>query len=329
MQKDPSKKDATIVLVSSILVVALVVVSVAYALVVSRMGQPDMTGSVGEGSNVRLSVPSTSALALVPDPTQRWWEYNPNAGEGEVPASYDDDGELHDGWNSEVSYRLQEGRFSESGVRSSTAYGCHVALDFSVSYPQLIDAGEHTDEVNEALRSSALSFVRQYWDEPSSEDVNMVKGVAELDTTGVPEGADLLLSDDVVWTVTYNTEDFISVSFSDSFCLGSNAGEYIRLRCVNANLRTGELYAFDDVLTMNEALANQFVDALVGNSGTDENGDGMVADEECYSVAIIGRSAWVDALMGRGSYARRVIPSFFVDEQGRVNMGVTYWLSNW
>ena len=43
---------------------------------------------------------------------------------------------------------------------------------------------------------------------------------------------------------------------------------------------------------------------------------------------IIGHEAWVQALMGEGEYASRMNTTFFVDEKGRPNLGVTYFLGN-
>ena len=40
---------------------------------------------------------------------------------------------------------------------------------------------------------------------------------------------------------------------------GSIFGEFENVRTVNVNLRTGEVYSFDDVLHMTDGIANQFV----------------------------------------------------------------------
>lgn len=242
--------------------------------------------------------------------------------------SSDDDGELHDGWDGSVSYSVREERYQRDETADSADYRMPVHYEIDVAYPQLEGAGSYTDSLNEALRECALTFVRDYCDEPSDEAVGIVRDVVNLSQPDDGSQPEAYLSSEVDWAITYNTEDFVSVSFSDSFCIGSFAGEYLHLRCVNANLKTGELYRYDRVLAMNEQIANQFVDTLVANAGEDSDGDGVVSDAECFVVDIIGREAWVQALMGQGDYAHRVMPTFFVDEKGRVNLGVSFWLGS-
>lgn len=336
---------------AAIFVTAAVIIGIVFALIASETGLPSDMGTVRVGSDTTMDPPSSYPLSVVPDPVELWENYDPSehtvtptwnwnfvtpdpvtpdpvTGEPVEPVVSDDDGELHNGWNDAVSYRVREGRDAESGIKSSADYGMHVAVDFDVTYPQLLGDGEHIEEINEVLRDTALSFVNEYWEHPTKDAIERVKTSVEVSTLGVPEDADALLSSDVTWAVTYNNEDFISVSFSDSFCIGSFSGEYLRLRCVNANLKTGEVYTFDDVMRMDETIAARFVDTLLVNAGEDDNGDGQVTEDECFSVSIIGRQAWIDALMGRGDYAHRVVPTFFVDEKGRVNLGVSYWLGN-
>lgn len=286
----------------------------------------------GEPSNdaVQVKHPSSSPLDLVPDPE----DLEAGGGSGsqgtpsQSPASSDDDGELHNGWDSSVSYELQEERFTREGEEQLDAYGMTITLDLDVSYPQLVNAGEHTEELNALLRDTAMTFTEKFVDNPSDDAIELVKSVAGTEGPLSVSESDALLSSHVTWAVTYNTDDFVSVSFSDDYCIGSYAGEYLRLRCVNMNLRTGETYAFDDVLTMNEEIAQRFVDTLAVNNGTDLDGDGVIGDDESFSVAIIGRDEWVSALMGEGDYADRVALDVFVDEKGRANLGVTYWLGN-
>ena len=329
-----SKKSfptTVLAMVAAIFVTASVIIGIAFALSMSSFGGFNMTGTVEVGGNNTTTVKKKSSpLDLVPNPEDLGEGHVVGTDSGQIvserPAS-DDDGELHNGWDSSVSYGVTEERYAKSEILYSKDYDCKVGVDFNVTYPQLVDAGEHTDEVNEAIRTSAISFVDEYWDHPTEDAVRLLKGVIDVSLLGVPEDADALLSNEVTWAITYNTPDFISVSFSEEFCVGSWAGEFIRLRTVNANLKTGELYTFDDVLAINEDIANAFVDTLVENAGEDNNGDGYYAEDECFSVTVVGREEWVRALLGKGEFARRVIPTFFIDEKGRVNLGVTYWMS--
>lgn len=321
------KATTWLVLFVSLFITLIVAIIVSTSFFFVRAGVDD--GGSSNGS-VQVKHPSSSPLDLVPDPEDL------EAGGGatshgvssQPPASSDDDGELHNGWDSSVSYELREERFTRKGEEQLDAYGMSVTLDLDVSYPQLENAGEHTEELNALLRDTAMTFTEKFVENPSDDAIELVKSVADTEGPLSVLGSDALLSSYVTWAVTYNTEDFVSVSFSDDYCIGSYAGEYLRLRCVNMNLKTGETYTFDDVLTMNEAIAQQFVDTLALNNGTDLDGDGVISDDESFSVAIIGRDEWVSALMGEGEFADRIALDVFVDEKGRANLGVTYWLGN-
>lgn len=257
-----------------------------------------------------------------PDPDSQTVEHEPKQ-----PVS-DDDGELHDGWNADCGYSRTDMQFSKNGTMRVDAYDMNAKVEFSVGYPVFKNAGEYTDALNEAIEACALDTVNSYYENPDEKAVELVKTVVENGALGVPEGVDLLLTSDVSYAVTYNTPDFVSISFSDNYCLGSLMGEFISLRCINANLRTGQIYRQDEVFKMTEDIANAFVDNLVQAAGSDENGDGVITEEECFSVDIIGHEAWVQALMGEGEYASRMNTTFFVDEKGRPNLGVTYFLGN-
>lgn len=328
-------KDRDWSTVAAIISAILVAVSVPVVIVAALILTPPQAGrggGTGGQPSGQLEVHHRhSPTDLLPDPDELdgTWDN----GEGPVtitPKPSDDDGELHDGWDDTVSYTVEEEHYQQHEVVDSEVYGIRVQIDVDVAYPQLVGAGEHTEAVNEALREAAMSYVDQYVTNPSDEAVTLVRELAATDASMsfVPDGVDAVLSSEVSWSITYNTDDFVSVSFSDEYYVASYAAGYIQLRCVNANLSTGELYAFDDVLSMNEEMAREFVDALATNAGEDQNGDGVVSDDESFSVAVIGREEWMSALMGEGAYAHRMAPTFFVDEKGRVNLGVTYWLSS-
>ncbi|WP_077597534.1 hypothetical protein [Olsenella urininfantis] len=93
---------------------------------------------------------------------------------------------------------------------------------------------------------------------------------------------------------------------------GSIFGEFENVRTVNVNLRTGEVYSFDDVLHMTDGIANQFVSTLARSSGD-------------FTPSIFGRERIVAMLRGEDEQSWRVRPSVFVDGNGRVNVGVTFW----
>ena len=240
-----------------------------------------------------------------------------------------DDGELHDARNLDVSYRFREGFWAKSQVEHLDAYDMDANCSFSVSYPVLAGSGEHIEEVNALLRETAMKTVHTYYEDPSDETVKKLKTVlGDSNDPVLEEDTDCFLQSHVTYAVSYNTEDFISVCFSDNFCMGSILLEFVELRTVNVNLKTGEVYELDDALEVDEEIANSFLDNLVLKTGHDENGDGVITDDECLPVSIAGREDFVAALRGEGPWAERVQTCLFVDGEGKPNLGATYWVSN-
>lgn len=238
-----------------------------------------------------------------------------------------DDGELHDGRTVEVSYTIGDERWEKVGTEHVDAYGRDVELDFDVHYPQLVGDLEHLDEINELLERAAMSTVRTYYENPSEETVQSIERMLESSES---ETIHALLISQVNYAISYNSEDLLSVCFSDSCFVGSIGAETIQLRTVNINLRTGEAYTQDDVLTVDEATASSLVDGIVQAMGSDSDGDGVIADDECRIVSIAGREALVEALQGKGELAEagRVYTCLFIDGNGRPNLGINWWLSD-
>lgn len=239
----------------------------------------------------------------------------------------DDDGELHVGWDDTVGWSFEEETFEVDKLAKPADYalGLSANLNVYVAYPQLVDAGEHAEAINAALRDVAMDTVDRYLVKPSDETREMMRELGRANESYV---YDTVLEDEVTWAICYNTSDFVSVAFSDVSRIGSWDNSFILLRCVNANLKTGEVYQVDDVLEVNEDIASAFVDAMVANSGTDVDGDGVVSDDECDALAIADRASFVQGILGKGDFARRMSTTFFVDEAGRPNLGVNYWVSN-
>lgn len=254
-------------------------------------------------------------------------------------SSSTDDGELHDARSTNAGYSFVEERYELNDVEQLNAYDADVRCEFNVSYPQLVGAGEHTEAINNLLRSTARDTVERFYESPSKDDVAWVRRiVAGSGTTDsedeydllAPEGADLLLSSDVDYAISYNNDRFVSVCFSDTYYLGNFSFGRVVLRTVNVDLQTGERYTLDDVLRVDDALAHAFVDNLVRHGGIDKNEDGLLSDDECLTVRIGTREALVDALKGSGELAEegRVDTVLFVDGDGRPNLGANYWVSS-
>ena len=241
-----------------------------------------------------------------------------------------DDGELHDARTKNEHYTLEEGFWAQSDTAHHDAYDMDIQTTFAIKYPKVKGDLKNADKINETIRAVAMKNVDRYFNDPSEDDVNVVKRMTEGQeyNMGVSEGADALLSSTVEYAVSYNDDNLLSVCFSDNYMIGNYYAEFLELRTVNINLQTGETYVLDDVLTVDDAIANSFVNNLVRYTGEDTNEDGKVTDDECFGVSLVGREALVEALQGRGELVpNRVKTCLFIDGNGKPNLGVTYWLS--
>lgn len=239
-----------------------------------------------------------------------------------------DDGELHDARNTDVSYKIREETWSYCETDRVRAYDMDVEMLFIVSYPKLEGDLPYIEKANTLLRNTARATVIAYYEDPSSKTVEAFKRrveSADKENRALDKNADAYLSSHVKYAVSYNSNDLLSVCFSDECYLGTWMDGYIKLRTVNVNLKTGEVYELDDVLTVDEAIASTFVDNLMRTSGTDRDGNGKISDEECETVRIGGREALINAIQGKGEQGGPQVQScLFIDGAGRPNLGVTY-----
>ena len=239
-----------------------------------------------------------------------------------------DDGELHEAFNDQVSYTVTTKNKQVDGVEHLDAYDLDVKCEFSIEYPQVSDDVPKAKQVNRLLRRTAMTSMDLYYREPSDETAERIKRIVAESPESAPLGADALLGSTVDYAISYNTEDFLSVCFSDTYYIGNEYLGFVALRCVNVNLKTGETYELGDVLTVDEDIANAFLDNLVQTDGEDSNKDGVITDDECFTLKLGGRKALVEGIMGKGELAEnRVNTCLFVDGNGQPNLGVNYWLS--
>ena len=296
-------------------IVGIVVATLGVAGTLAAVGAlSDREGLVQESSN------DGSIELLMP------WNRDDDEPEGtNDPAA--DDGELHDARTEVEAYSFEEGAWTKSNTGHSDAYGCDVDCQLMVSYPKLKGEGEHIKAANKLLRATAMQTVRTYYEDVSAETAERVKGIAQNKLFGVPEGSPIPLYSTVSYAVTYNNEHFISVCFSDEYNIGTTQMGFIELRTVNFNLDTGESYELSDVLRVTKRMATSFVDNMVQTSGDDADGDGTIYDDECVTLRIAGRAAFEEALRGKGELADQMRTCFFVDGNGKVNLGATYAVS--
>jgi hypothetical protein len=229
-----------------------------------------------------------------------------------------------------VDYQMREDMWAISEVQHVDAYDMDIACSFMIRYPVLENAGKHTDEINQLLQNTAKQTVRTYYEDPDQDTIERFRRLVAESGDFKPSNADALLSSTVDYAITYNNDRLLSVCFSDSYYLGSDAGGFIQLRTVNVDLRTGKVYELDDVLSVDRVVASSFVDNLLRTNGEDANGDGRIEDDECFTVKLVGREALVEALQGTGELAEngRVSTCLFVDGNGQPNLGANYWLSS-
>lgn len=244
---------------------------------------------------------------------------------GDVSA---DDGELHDAWNENVGYSYASEAYRHTEKESIAAYGSTVLTDFDVAYPQFHGGIANVDQVNETLRQTAMRFVSDSYESPTDYYRSVMASVIEDGYgSGGKGGYGALLKNHVTYAISYNSDKLVSVCFSDHYFVGSIYGEFNALRTVNIDVGTGEIYALDDVLDVTDDIANSWIDVCVAQNGTDEDGDGQISADECLLTKIASREQLVQALKGQGELAQRFQTTFFVDGNGKVNLGVTFWVS--
>ena len=252
-----------------------------------------------------------------------------------------DDGELHDARSYDVEYAIREEYWSNSGVKHLKAYGRDVELAFTINYPRLEGDLEHLDQINDLLRTTAFETMRTYYEDPGTKEIQeFARGIDALergDDAAFASGADGYLSSRVTYAVTYNSDDLLSVCYSDECSIGTWQNDFIRLRTVNVNLKTGEVYLLDDVLTVDESIANSFVGNLLKTTGRDYDENGVIDDDECTTVSVIGRKQLIEGILGKGPLAEEgaISTCLFIDGKGKPNLGVTYssgdehWVRGW
>ncbi|MBQ9021012.1 MAG: hypothetical protein IJ113_03205 [Eggerthellaceae bacterium] len=223
-----------------------------------------------------------------------------------------DDGELHSAWDKSVAYTVSEADYSREGTEKMDFYNKTIAYDFEVEYPQLKGDIKDLDKINKAIEETAMRFVDTTYTNPTSEARSLLETYAS-GGFGVPKDADAILETDVDYAITFNNNDFVSIAFSDEHSIGSWTGGFIALYTLNVNLKTGDVYELNDVLKINDEIAGHFIDNL-------SKYDGGAAE------SVAGRDSLIGAIQGKGSNAKDVTSTFFIDGNGKVNLGVSYRL---
>jgi hypothetical protein len=300
-----------------ILVVVLAAVAVVVLYIVLALTMCHSIEKETETTSDDYSYSNTSSLSfLTPTPTP--------ASDDSVVKPYNpddpDDGELHDGWNDDAGYTKTTQSYTyQASSEHVDHYDATFDIDFSVEYPQLSGDINNIDSINAQIRDTAMRYVNDTYLAYNADSgfVSLVKSAVSNNSAsgfGSPNG-NYQLSDEVDYAVTYNSPDIISVSFNDHFIAGSYYGEYLFLRTININLKTGEVYTMDNSLSMTEQIAREWVDNT--ESHANENGTS--------AVSAYGADETVKVLTGNSEFSNRYQTALFIDQDGKANVAVTFW----
>jgi hypothetical protein len=224
-----------------------------------------------------------------------------------------DDGELHDAFDSSVNYSADYDTYTYSGSAESIGSLTHkYDIDINVNYPVIVGDFENIDEINATIKDTAMAFVDNTFTKQESDSFYYKLLESSDENLGSDETG--VLSDQVSYAITYNTDHFISICFSDQYLAGSVYSEFVELRTVNINLDTGEVYTFDDTLNMTEEIA----DAWISN----------MQEQDSTAIDVMGVEGTKELIMGETDEDFRAYHCMFVDGNGKVNVGITFWFSN-
>ena len=215
-----------------------------------------------------------------------------------------DDGMLHDNRVSTDSYSIQDVQYIYQAVDEAVrAYGKPFNIDLFIVYPQLTGSAAGIDAVNAAIEEAAMEFARGTYLYPSGV---WMEAVADN-----VQGSHGWLGCRIECAVMYNSEDLVSVAMNETCFAGTEKAKTVRLKTVNANPQTGQVYEFDDVVQLDADMAEAWVNVLEEHGMQD-------------SVKSAGRADLVQGVLGEGDYAEGLTPTFFVDADGTVNLAVSF-----
>lgn len=145
-------------------------------------------------------------------------------------------------------------------------------IHFDVDYPVLsgLDPAQ-ADAINAELKKCAMISVNTNYLE--ADNGEQIKEYYDLDV--------LYLTSEVEYTVTYLTNDYISVIYTDDYCDGSIYLECYDMRARNINLKDGTSYFLEEIVNADKTLAEDYVGKLTDKykDSQDEIIQGITADQ--------------------------------------------------
>ena len=197
------------------------------------------------GGFVILSVIRYRTHQVVEQVESELFEYDPFENEHHDPVGRSDIDERTLYIGSDITYTVEENNyylFEEIGT---------IFLYFDVNFPVVtgLEGGIEV-EINQTLRDVAMETVNDIYLNPSED---MIESTLNMQ--------DPYFSSFVTYTITYMDEHFMSVVFEDMYSLGDYAF-YWELRTVNINLTSGVVYSIDDVITMDDAFIEIWLERM-------------------------------------------------------------------
>ena len=186
------------------------------------------------------------------------------------------------------AYKVKEETYSFHDSKKASTI-----IDFNVTYPQLSGLkGKHAEKINKTIKNCAMSTVDEIYTHP---DDKIKQKVIEANRPA--------LISYVKCKVTYATSEFISVVFEDTSARGEYSEYQTDLRTVNIRLRDGKVYEVRDIVKLNDAFVENWVQIMQKETSDSSFLSELTTDE--LKKALEGNDK-------TGAY----VPNFFVDKDG-------------
>ncbi len=135
----------------------------------------------------------------------------------------------------DLSYEISEEKFSENNKDDK------YIVSLSVGYPTLSGLKKNEEEINKKIKDFALETEKQIYEKGNIKDRERI---IKLDQVYV--------FDQVDYKVSYATDEFISIVFNDAYIFGEATDQWVKVRTLNIDLTTGEVYKLQDVFNIED-----------------------------------------------------------------------------
>lgn len=156
----------------------------------------------------------------------------------------------------DLPYEIEDDEYVYSGEAMESTL-----VEFSVTYPKITGLADAKTEkaINENLKNMAMKTVERLYENPSPEIKERVL------SEDVP-----LLIDYVDYKVCYASEDILSVAYDDSAYEGGQNYYAQHLRTCNINMKDGTVYEVKDIIKLNDAFMEKWLERMRQESGKQE-----------------------------------------------------------